>query len=120
MPPGCGTPANWRTATCSGRGAFPGHATLVLDADADATASVTIRNSVDYEVCIDSSGDDVDLSSPSETACTATTGNTWHTTPVYDYDDGNDTAAITASAGAASPATAYSNPASITVEWTGC
>ena len=69
---------------------------LVLGATADATASVTIENSVDYEVCIDSIGNDVDLSSPSRTACTATTGNTWHTTPVYDYIVGNNTAKITA------------------------
>ena len=96
---------------------FPGHAALVLDAGATATASVTIKNSVDYEVCIDSSGDDVNAAT--ESACTATTGNTWHTTPVYDYDDGNNTATITARTGAASPATAHSNPASITVEWTG-
>ena len=66
---------------------FPGHATLVLDAAVDPNARVTIKNSVDYEVCIDSSGGDV--SAATESACTATTGNTWHTTPVYDYITSN-------------------------------
>ena len=69
-------------------------ATLVLDAAAGDSREVAIKNSVDYKVCIDSSGDDV--SAASRSACTATPGNTWHTTPVYDYDDSNNTATITA------------------------
>ena len=76
---------------------FPEHATLVLAADAGETARVTIENSVDYKVCIDSNANDVEAASRS--ACTATAGNTWHTTPVYDYDDGNSTATITAARG---------------------
>ena len=76
---------------------FPGHATLVLSASAGNSHKVAIENSVNYKVCIDSDGADVDAAS--EPACTATTGNTWHTTPVYDYDDGNNTATITAARG---------------------
>ncbi len=74
--------------------------TLVLAAAAGDTARVTIEYSVDYEVCIDSSGNDVDLSSPSRTACTAEDStNTWHTTPVYDYKAANSAAIITAARG---------------------
>ena len=76
---------------------FPGHAMLVLAADAGDSHKVAIANSVDYKVCIGSSGDDV--SAATESACTATTSNTWHTTPVYDYIDGNNTATISAARG---------------------
>ena len=54
---------------------------LATDDSKEITAS--IENTEDYEVCIDSSGDDVDLSSPSETACTnasSTTPGTRRTT----------------------------------------
>ena len=44
--------------------------TIITTADVDAEITAEIENTQDYEVCIDSSGDDVALSSPSETACT--------------------------------------------------
>ncbi len=75
-------------------------ATLDLGASDGDTASVSIANSKNYEVCIDSSGEDVDLSSPSETACTTEDStNSWHTTAYYDHIAGNNTAAITAARG---------------------
>ena len=78
----------------------PEGATLVLSAADGDTAEVAIANSQDYQVCIDSSAEDVDLSSPSETACTTEDStNTWHTTPYYDHIAGNNTAVITAARG---------------------
>ena len=76
---------------------FPGHATLVLAADAGDTAKVTIENSVDYTVCIGS--DASTLTHTTETACEAVTGASWHEGTVYDYDDDNSTAVITAARG---------------------
>ncbi len=58
----------------------------------EITAAISISNTEDYQVCIDSSGDDVDASD--ETTCTGTTGNTWHTTKYYDYNEVNNTATI--------------------------
>ncbi len=72
-------------------------ATLVLGASAGDTASVTIANSKDYEVCIDSDG--ADLAHTTQTACEAVTGASWHTTNYYDYIDDNNTATITAARG---------------------
>ena len=73
--------------------------TLVLSASAGDTASVSIANSENYEVCIDSDGDD--LAHTSEATCVADTANggSWHEGTVYDYNSGNDTATITAHAG---------------------
>ena len=76
---------------------FPEHATLVLDADAGDTANVTIKNSVDYTVCIGS--DASTLAHTTETACGAVTGASWHEGTVYDYNDDNNTATITAARG---------------------
>ena len=74
--------------------------TLITDDAADTEITAVIANTEDYAVCIDSSGDDVELSSPSETACTTeNAANTWHSTNYYDYIDGNNTATITARAG---------------------
>ena len=39
-------------------------------------------------MCIDSSLDDVEASS--ESACTGTTGNTWHTAKYYDHIENNN------------------------------
>ncbi|MYC28754.1 MAG: hypothetical protein F4X65_01505 [Chloroflexi bacterium] len=75
----------------------PGHATLVLAADASDTADVTIENSVKYEVCIGSDGSDLDHDN--ETDCEAVTGASWHSTSVYDYISANNTATITATEG---------------------
>ena len=73
--------------------------TFILEGEgaANARARATIANVQDYTVCIDSDGDDVVAAN--ETACTNTTGNTWHSTAVYDYDTSNNSAMITAQAG---------------------
>ena len=76
---------------------FPGHATLVLNADAGETAKVTIKNSVDYTVCIGS--DASTLAHTTKAVCEAVTGASWHEGTVYDYNDGNNTAKITAAKG---------------------
>ena len=98
--------------------------TIITSAAEDTEITAAITNTQDYQVCIDSDGDDVDLSSPSETACTTEDStNTWHTTPYYDYVSDNDTATIKAEEGTGkslpgSPS-ARQVPASILVEWTG-
>ena len=71
--------------------------TITTTAAADTEITAEIDNTQDYQVCIDSSGNDVDAAS--ESACTGTTGNTWHTTPYYDDDDDNDSATIQAKDG---------------------
>ena len=71
--------------------------TIITSAAVDAEITAAISNTKDYQVCIDSSGDDVDAAS--ESACTATTGNTWHSTEYYDYVSDNDSATITARGG---------------------
>ena len=73
--------------------------TVITDATTPADITATIENTQEYSVCIDSSGDDVALNTPSETACTATSGNTWHTAKYYDHVARNDSATITARAG---------------------
>ncbi len=74
--------------------------TLVTDDPAAPDINATIENTQDYQVCIDSSGDDVVLSSPSETACTnASSTNAWHSIAYYDHVPGNNTATITAITG---------------------
>ncbi len=73
--------------------------TIITSAAVDAEITAAISNTQDYEVCIDSSGEDVDLASPSQSACTATSGNTWHTAKYYDYRPGNNTATIKSRAG---------------------
>ena len=71
--------------------------TIVTSADAGTEITATITNTEDYEVCIDSSGDDVDAAS--ESVCTATSGNTWHTAKYYDHISDNNTATLTARPG---------------------
>ena len=69
--------------------------TISTSAAVDTEITATISNTQDYQVCIDSSGDDVDLSSPSSSACTTeNAANTWHTTDYYDYISDNDSASI--------------------------
>ena len=96
-------------------GEFPGGAptlTLITDAPADTPITATITNTQDYEVCIDSSGND--LSHTTQATCEAdtTNGASWHTAKYYDYKSDNNTATVTAQAGTAGP------QAAITVEWT--
>ena len=71
--------------------------TIIPDRLAGKEITATITNTQDYQVCIDSSGDDVKASS--ESACTGTTGNTWHTTKYYDYIKDNDSATISSHEG---------------------
>ena len=96
--------------------------TIITNAQAGSEIAAEIENTQDYEVCIDSAGDDVVLTSPSETACTNEDAtNSWHTTAYYDYITGNNTTTIMAQAGtgAALPVvqSAQEDTASIVVEW---
>ena len=69
--------------------------TLTIVTGAASQVTAAIENTQDYSVCIDSSAADVELASPSETACTTEDAtNSWHSTVYYDYDDGNDEAVI--------------------------
>ena len=74
--------------------------TIVTSADAGDEVTAEIENTRDYQVCIDSSAEDVELSTPSMTACTTEDAtNTWHTTEYYDYISDNDSATIIAASG---------------------
>ncbi len=79
---------------------------LILQGEnaANATATATIANVEDYEKCIDGDGNDVSVTGADDTArkavCEATSGNSWHSTPYFDYIDENNTATIVARAGA--------------------
>ena len=74
--------------------------TIVTSDDASAKITAEIENTRDYQVCIDSSGEDVELSTPSMTACTTEDAtNTWHTTEYYDYISDNNSATIIAAGG---------------------
>ncbi len=69
--------------------------TLAIATGAASQVTAAIENTQDYSVCIDSSAADVELSSPSETACTTEDAtNSWHSTVYYDYEDDNDEAVI--------------------------
>ena len=96
--------------------------TIVTSAATDAEISAEITNTQDYQVCIDSSHDDVELSSPSEMACTnEDSTNTWHTAKYYDYVSGNNTATSTAKVGSGADLPELQAPepktAAIVVEW---
>ena len=96
--------------------------TIITTAAVDTEITAEIENTQDYQVCIDSDGDDVDLSSPSSTACTTEdAANTWHTTAYYDYIDDNNTTTIKAKVGTGAdlPAlqSAQEDTASIIVTW---
>ena len=71
--------------------------TIITSAAVDSEITAAITSTQAYQVCIDSSGEDVELASPSSTACTDEDAtNTWHTTPYYDHISGNDSATIKA------------------------
>ena len=94
--------------------------TLILKASASDTASVSIAHSKNYEVCIGGKDNPGDLAHTTKEACEAdtATGVSWHSTPVYDYNTANNTATITAQAGAGGAALQTANsPASIIVTW---
>ena len=98
-----GTTGEWDIGELKVRGYYRSRGetdpTLVLSASAGDTASVSIANSENYEVCIASDGDD--LAHTSEASCVADTANggSWHEGTVYDYNSVNNTATITARAG---------------------
>ena len=73
--------------------------TLVLSASASDTATVSIANSENYEVCVGPMSNPGNLAHTTQAACEAVTDASWNSTPVYDYNDGNNTATITAQAG---------------------
>ena len=96
--------------------------TIITSAAVDTEITAEIENTQDYEVCIDSSGNDVSLSSPSQTACTNEDAtNTWHTAKYYDYNDDNSTTTIKAKDGTGadlpSLQSAQEDTASIIVTW---
>ena len=73
--------------------------TIVSKAPSDTPVTAEIENTQDYRVCINSSGNDV--AAANESACTGTSGNTWHTTPYYDYKSDNNSKTITGREGTA-------------------
>ena len=96
--------------------------TIITTAAVDTEITAEIENNQDYQVCIDSDGDDVVLSSPSETACTNEDAtNTWHTAKYYDYISDNDSATIKAKDGTGanlpSLQSAEAKTAAIVVTW---
>ncbi len=73
--------------------------TLVLSASAGDTANVSIANSENYEVCVGPNDNPGNLAHTTQSDCEAVTNASWNSTPVYDYNTGNNTATITARAG---------------------
>ena len=65
--------------------------TIITSAAVDTEITASASSTQDYQVCIDSSGEDVVLASPSKTACepTATSTNSWHTAKYFDYISDN-------------------------------
>ena len=61
--------------------------TLVLAATAGETASVSISNSKNYEVCIGSQGST--LAQNTQTSCEGVSGASWHEGTVYDHNANN-------------------------------
>ena len=94
--------------------------TIITGAAVDTEITAAISNTQDYRVCIDSSGDDVDAAD--ESACTGTSGNTWHTTEYYDYIGDNNSATIRAGEGTGADLPAIRTveavgPAAIEIIW---
>ena len=99
------------------------HATLILSASARDDTKVKITSSKDYEVCIGGKDNPGDLAHTTQEACEAdtATGVSWHSTPVYDYNSGNNTAKITAVEGTGIgpdiPANVTTQTGATTVTW---
>ncbi len=98
--------------------------TLILGASDGATASVSITNSENYEVCVGPADNPGNLDHDNQTACEAVTNASWNSTPVYDYDADNDTATITAQAGTGgvgegipAPQTPAVHASAVGIEW---
>ena len=81
------------------RSAGTSEPTLVLSASAGDTASVSIANSENYEVCVGPKDNPGNLAHTTQAACEAVTNASWNSVPVYDYKPGNNTATIAAQAG---------------------
>lgn len=93
-------------------------ATLVL-ATTESAPTATIASTQDYTVCIGSDGSD--LAHTTQTACEGVSGASWHTTPYYDHNLDNNTAALTAHARGSSRATLTldeTQPGAVTLTWT--
>ena len=74
--------------------------TLVLAATAqDDPVEVTIASTKNYEVCVGPKSNPQDLAHTTQATCEAVTNTSWNSTPVYDYNSGNNTAKITAAKG---------------------
>ena len=95
--------------------------TLVLSAAADDPAAKVTISAKDYEVCIGGKDNPGDLAHTTKEACEAdtATGVSWHSTPVYDYNSGNNSATITARAGVGPgiPGSPRTQTGTITVMW---
>ena len=97
--------------------------TIITSAAVDTGITAAICNTQDYQVCIDSSGEDVDLTTtPSNTACTTEDAtNNWHTAKYYDYVSDNDSATIKAKDGTGADLPSVQTPraetAAIIVSW---
>ena len=96
--------------------------TIITTAAVDSEITAEIENTQDYQVCIDSDGDDVGLSSPSSSACTTEdSANTWHTAKYYDYNDDTDSATIKAKDGTGADLPSVMTPesmsAAIVISW---
>ena len=95
--------------------------TIITSANVDTEITAAISNTQDYQVCIDSSGGDVDAAS--QTACTGTSRqHLAHGTPYYDYISDNNSATIKAKEGTgadlpASGSASKQDTASMVVTW---
>ena len=106
-----------------GRGRDGEVLTIITSAAVDTEITAAISNTQEYQVCIDSDGNDVVLSSPSSSACTNEDAtNTWHTTAYYDYISDNDSATIKAKDGTGADLPVIESveavgPAAIKITW---
>ena len=78
-----------------GVGRSDGAILTLLTGAAGADIVAEIENTQDYEVCIDSSGNDV-ATTTSEACTNEDATNKWHTTDYYDYVPGNSTTTVAA------------------------
>ncbi len=96
--------------------------TLIVDGvSAGATSSAKVVYDA-YEVCIGASTSTpavpITLTATTTAACTAISGASWHSGTVFDYDDTNNAATLTARSGAAGPALASSAQGAVgVVRW---
>ena len=95
--------------------------TIITSADVDTEITAEIENTQDYEVCIDSDGEDLDYDNEDDCEDDTANGGSWHTTSYYDYNDDNDSATIQAKDGTGADLLSLRAPevdtASIIVTW---